>query len=84
MVMLSKRLQYLAKKNKRFLSRSSGYKGSGSRKEDQKECFNCKKPSHIIVDCPDLLKEKSKEKPKKANLKSNNFRRKIKKSLMAT
>ena len=36
MAMLSKILQYLAKKNKRFLSRTSGYKGSGSRKEDQK------------------------------------------------
>jgi hypothetical protein len=84
MVMLSKRLQYLAKKNKRFLSRNIGYRGSGSWKEDQKGCFNCKKPGHFIVDCPDLHKEKSKEKYKKAYYKSNNFRRQIKKSLMAT
>ncbi|KEH41790.1 hypothetical protein MTR_1g054790 [Medicago truncatula] len=39
--MLSNRLQYLAWKNKKFLSRGSGYKGSW--KEDQKGCFNCKK-----------------------------------------
>jgi len=34
MAFLSNRLQYLAKKNKKFLSRRSGYKGS--RKEDQR------------------------------------------------
>jgi len=37
MAMLSNRLQYLAKKNKKFLSRRSSYKGS--KKEDQKVCF---------------------------------------------
>jgi len=47
MAMLSNRLQYLAKKNKKFLSRRSGYKGS--RKEDQKGCFNCKKPGHLLL-----------------------------------
>jgi len=52
MVMLSNRLQYLANKNKKFFSRRSSYKGS--RKEDQKGCFNCKKPGHFIADCPDL------------------------------
>jgi hypothetical protein len=52
MTMLSNKLQYLARKNKKFLTRSSGYKGS--RKEDQKGCFNCKKPGHFIDDCPDL------------------------------
>jgi len=52
MVMLSNRLHYLAKKNKKHLSRRSGYKGF--RKEDQKGCFNCKKPGYFIVDCPDL------------------------------
>ena len=40
MAMLSTKLQYLAKKNKKFLSRSSSHKSS--RKED-KGCFNCKK-----------------------------------------
>jgi hypothetical protein len=67
MVMLSNRLQYLARKNKKFLGRGSGYKGS--RKEDQKGCFNCKKPEHFIVDCPDLHKEKLKEKSKKPTFK---------------
>jgi len=42
MVMLSNRLQCLAKKNKKFFSRRSSYKGF--RKEDQKGYFNCKKP----------------------------------------
>ena len=45
MAMLSNRLQYLGKN---FLSRRRGYKGS--RKEDQKGCFNCKKPGHFIAD----------------------------------
>jgi len=82
MVMLTNKLQYLARKNKKFLSRSSGYKGS--RKEDQKGCFNCKKPGHFIVNCPDLQKDKSKEKSNKLTLKSNKFRRQIKQSLMTT
>jgi len=82
MAMLSNRLQYLARKKNKLLSRGNGYKGS--RKEDQKGCFNNKKPRHFIVDCPDLQKEKSKEKPKKPTFKSNKFRRQIKQSLMAT
>ncbi|KAI5411334.1 hypothetical protein KIW84_056432 [Lathyrus oleraceus] len=47
-----KRFQYLAKKNKRFFGRSSGFRGSSSRekKDDQKGCFNCKKPDHFIAD----------------------------------
>jgi len=73
MAMLSNRLQYLAKKNKKFLSRRSGYKGS--RKEYQKGCFNCKKPGHFIVDCPDLQKEKSKDKSKKLTFKSNKIKK---------
>jgi len=82
MVMLTNKLQYLARKNKKFLSRSSGYKGS--RKEDQKGCFNCKKPGHFIVNCPDLQKDKSKEKSKKLTLKSIKFKRQIKQSVMTT
>jgi hypothetical protein len=66
MAMLSNKHQYLARKNKKFLSRNSGYKGS--RKEDKKGCFNCKKPGHFIADCPDLQKEKSKRKIQENNL----------------
>lgn len=73
MTMLYNKLQYLARKKKKFLSRNSGY--IGSRKEDQKGCFNCKKPGHFIVDCPNLEKEKSKEKSKKPTFKSNKFKR---------
>ena len=82
MAMLSNKLQYLARKNKKFLSRSSGNKGS--RKEDQKGCFNCKKSGHFIFYCPDLQEEKSMEKSKKPTFKSNKFRRQIKQSLMVT
>jgi len=82
MAMLSNRLQYLAKKNKKFLSKRSGYKGS--RKEDQKGCFNYKKPEQVIVDYPDLQKEKSKDKSKKSTFKSNKIKKLIKQSLMAT
>jgi len=80
--MLSNRLQYLAKKNKKFLSRRNSYKGS--RKEDQKGCFNCKKPEHFIADCPDLQKEKSKDRSKKSTFKSNKIKKRIKQCLMAT
>jgi len=82
MTILSSRLKYLAKKNKKFLSRRSGYKGST--KEDQKGCFNCKKLRHFIVDYPDLQKEKSKDKSKKSTFKSNKIKKQIKQSLMAT
>jgi len=81
MAMLSNRLQYLAKKNKKFMSRGSSHKSS--RKEEQKGCFNCKKIVHFIADCPDLQKEKSKEKSKKPVFKSNKFKKQNKKSLMA-
>jgi len=80
--MLSNRLHYLAKKNKKFLGRRSGYKGSW--KEDQKGYFNCKNPGHFIADCPDLQKEKSKDKSKKSTFKSNKFKKQIKQSLMGT
>jgi len=39
--MLSNKLQYLAKKNKKFLSRSNSHKSS---RREEKGCFNCKKP----------------------------------------
>ena len=80
MAMLSNRLQYLAKKNKRFLSRSSSHKSS---RIEEKGCFNCKRTGHFIDECPDLQKDKSKDKSKKPIFKSNKFKKKIKKSLMA-
>jgi len=52
--------------------------------EDQKGCFNCKKPGHFIADCPYLQKEKSKDKSKKSTFKSNKIKKQIKQSLMAT
>jgi len=64
--MLSNKLEYLAKKNRKFLSKKGGYKSS--KKEDQKGCFNCRKPGNIIDDCPDLLKEKSKDKVKEIKI----------------
>jgi len=80
--MLSNRLQYLAKKNKKFLSRRGSYKDS--KKEDKKGCFNCKNSGHFIVDCIDLQKEKLKEKSKKPTFKSSKFKKQIKQNLMAT
>jgi len=82
MAKLSNKLQYLAKKNRKLLNERGGYKSSTM--EDQKGCFNCKKPGHLIVDCPDLHKEKSKDKSKKSNFISSKFRKQIKKSLTAT
>ena len=82
MVMLSNKLEYLARKNRKFLSKKGGYKSS--KKEDQKGCFNCKKTGHFIAECPDLQKEKSKGKSKKASFNTRKFRKQIKKSLMAT
>jgi len=82
MVMLSNKLEYLAKKNIKFLSKKCGYKSF--KKEDQKGCFNCKKPGHFIAECPDLQKEKLKDKSKKSSFNSRNFRKQIKRSLVAT
>jgi len=82
MAMLSNKLEYLARKNMKFLSKKGGYKSS--KKEDQKGCFNCKKTGHFIAECPDLQKEKSKDKSKKASYNTRKFRKQIKKSLMAT
>jgi len=82
MAMLSNKLEYLARKNRKFLSKRGGYKSF--KKEDQKGSFNCKKPGHFIVDCPNLQKEKSKDKSKKSSFNSRKFRKQIKKSLMET
>ena len=82
MAMLSNILLYLSKKNKKFISRGSSHKSS--RKEEHKGCFNCKKTEHFIAECADLQKEKSKEKSKNPVFKSNKFKKKIKKILMAT
>jgi len=81
MAMLSNRLQYLTKKNKRFLSKDSSHKSS---RREEKGCFNYKKIGHFIAECPDLQKDKSKEKFKKPIFKSNKFKKQIKKSLMTT
>ena len=65
MAMLSNKLEYLAKKNRKFLSKKGGYKSF--KKEYQKGCFNCKKSGHFIADCLGLQKEKSKDKSKKSS-----------------
>jgi len=82
MAIFSNKLEYLAKKNMKFLSKRGGYKSF--KKEDQKGCFNCKKHGHFIANCPNLQKEKSKDKSKKSSFNSRKFRKQIKKSLMAT
>ena len=71
MAMLSNKLQYLAKKNKKFLSRSSSHKSS---RREEKGCFNCKKTGLFIAECPDLQKDKTKDKSKKPIFKSNKFK----------
>src|SRR4030042_4607805 len=78
LALLTRRLQRLTGKNKKFF-RSYGSKGSGSKKEEQKSCYNCKKPGHFIVECPDMPKDKV----KKRNSKSSKFKRNFRKSLMA-
>ncbi|MCI83434.1 serine/threonine protein kinase SRPK1, partial [Trifolium medium] len=55
-----------------------GYK---DKKDDQKNCFNYRKPGHFIADCPDLA---YKNKGNKGNSKNDDFRSKMKKSLLAT
>jgi len=73
MAMLSNKLEYLARKNMKFLSKMGGYKNS--KKEDHKGFFNCKKTGHFIAECPDLQKEKSKDKSKKASFNTRKFRK---------
>lgn len=55
--------QQLTKRNKIFSSRCSGFRGSSSKDktDNQKNCFNCKKPVHFQVDCPGLQKDKPKK-----------------------
>ncbi|MCI20756.1 serine/threonine protein kinase SRPK1, partial [Trifolium medium] len=52
-----------------------------SKKDDQKNCFNCKKPGHFIADCPEMS---AKDKSKRYSSKKQQFKSKLKKSLMAT
>src|SRR4030067_697766 len=59
LALLTRRFQRWAGKSKKF-SRSSNSKGSGANKEEQKNCYNCKKPGHFIANCPDMQKDKSK------------------------
>src|SRR4030043_141188 len=78
LALLTRRFQRWAGKNKKFC-RSSNSRGSGVKKEEQKSCYNCKKPGHFIADCPDMQKDKSKKKSSKSSTFKSNFR----KSLMA-
>ncbi|MCI31814.1 serine/threonine protein kinase SRPK1, partial [Trifolium medium] len=61
------------------------FNGNASRnsekKEEQKNCFHCKKPGHFIADCPEMS---SKDKYKRNSSKKEYYKTKIKKSLMAT
>jgi hypothetical protein len=47
MAMLSNKLEYLARKKRKFLSKRGGHKSS--KKKDQKGCFNCKDISLLIA-----------------------------------
>jgi len=71
--MLSNKLEYLAKKNRKFLSKKGGYKSF--KIEDQKGCFNCKKPERFITDFLGLQKEKSMDRSKKSSFNSRKFRK---------
>ncbi|MCI06846.1 serine/threonine protein kinase SRPK1, partial [Trifolium medium] len=51
------------------------------KKDEQKNCFHCKKPGYFIADCPEMS---SKENNKRSSSKRESFKNKIKKSLMAT
>ncbi|GAV76960.1 zf-CCHC domain-containing protein, partial [Cephalotus follicularis] len=57
-VLFAKRFTKFAKMNKaRRFQRKNFNKGEGS-KMDPPTCFECKKPGHIKVDCPQLKKKK--------------------------
>lgn len=70
------------KKNRRFLGKSSSFRGSSSRdkKDDHKWCFNYNKHVHFIDDCLELHEDKS----KKGIYQKDKFKNKVKKSIMAT
>lgn len=70
----------MARKNKRFFSRSNGFIGSYFRDKNdgQKGCFNYKKPSNFIAECLEVQKDM----PKKGSFQRDNLKNKFKKSLM--
>lgn len=82
MTFIIRKSKQLTKRNKRFSGKISGFRGSSSKDkiDDQNNYFNCKKPGHFKVDCPNLQNDT----PKKGSFQKDNFRSKFKKSLMAT
>ncbi|KAI5398359.1 hypothetical protein KIW84_063955 [Lathyrus oleraceus] len=72
----------ITKVQKILLIGSTGFRGSSSRekKDDQKGCFNCKKPGHFIAECPELQKDK----PKNGRFLKDSFENKFKKIPMTT
>ncbi|KAI5417687.1 hypothetical protein KIW84_042340 [Lathyrus oleraceus] len=82
MTFIIKRFYYLAKKNKRFSGRSSGFRGSSFRenKDGHKGCFNYKNSDHFIIECPELQKDKL----KKRIFQKDSIKKKFKKILMET
>ncbi|MQL73494.1 hypothetical protein Taro_005849 [Colocasia esculenta] len=84
--MLTKRLQRILAKKKRFQSgRRYFKKNKDSKRSDGKEmkkgetiCYECKKPGHIKADCPMLKKNDHKKKDS-----SKKFRRYKKKAMVA-
>ncbi|XP_045791692.1 uncharacterized protein LOC123886420 [Trifolium pratense] len=74
------KFQQWARFNKKNF-RGNSSRNSGGKKEEQKNCFNCKKPGHFIADYPEMS---SKDKSKRYNSKKQQFKSKLKKSLMVT
>ncbi|XP_050919270.1 uncharacterized protein LOC127136792 [Lathyrus oleraceus] len=70
----------MARKKNKFSGKRYGFKGSSSGSKDQDDCYNCRKPGHFIVECPDFQKDKG----IKESFQKNNFKNKFKKSLMET